>query len=48
MLRSSHEGYSDVTEGNNFYYCPLPHAVFIYDYRIEKLSNRTGNVDEQQ
>ena len=29
LLRSSHEGYSDVAKGNIFYYCPLPHAIFV-------------------
>ena len=30
LVRSSPSGYSDVTSGNIFYYCPLPHAVFVY------------------
>ena len=29
LVRSSPSGYSDITSGNMFYYCPLPHAVFV-------------------
>ena len=29
LVRPSPKGYSDVTEGNIFYYCQLPHAVFV-------------------